>query len=147
MGGPSRPDGHNQALRKGPSPSGHLGQPLRNLSQLSPKGLSPAHVLGSLALELVPLAGDLARLQLPLLHLLGLGSHLLPSRRSLRPCRRRLCPRRRCLRFQLLIEQPKVHRLGALLGEALIGLGKRSPLGPQRIPDVALATVLTSTSS
>jgi hypothetical protein len=53
--------------------------PLRNRSQLSPKGLSPAHGLGSLAPELVPLAGDLARLQLPLLHLLGLGSHLLPS--------------------------------------------------------------------
>jgi hypothetical protein len=107
---------------------------------VSPKGLSPAHGLDSLALELVPLTGDLAKLQLPLLHLLGLGSHLLPSRRSLHSCQHRLCPRRRCLRLQLLTEQPKVRRLGALLGDALIGLGKHSPLGPQRFPNSALAT-------
>jgi hypothetical protein len=76
---------------------------------------------------------------LPLLHLLCLGSHLLPGRRSLRPCRRCLYPRRRCLRLQFITEQSKVCHLGAPLGEALIGLGKRGPLRPQRIPDVALA--------
>ena len=80
MGGPGRPDGHGQALRKGPGPSGRLGQPLRGLSQLTPKGLILAHGLGSLAPRLVPLTDDLAKLQLPLLHLLGLGSHLLPGR-------------------------------------------------------------------
>jgi hypothetical protein len=42
-------------------------------------------------------------------------------------------------RLQLITEQPKVRHLGAPLGKALIGLGKRGPLGPQRIPDVALA--------
>jgi hypothetical protein len=78
--GLGRPDDHSQALRKGPGPSGRLGQPLRSLSQLTPKGLSPAHSLGSLAPRLVPLADDLDMLQLPLLHLLGLGSHLLPGR-------------------------------------------------------------------
>jgi hypothetical protein len=78
--GLGRPDGHSQALRKGPGPSGRLSQLLRSLSQLTPKGLSPAHGLGSLAPRLVLLADDLAKLQLPLLQLLGLGSHLLPGR-------------------------------------------------------------------
>jgi hypothetical protein len=43
LGGLSSPDGHGQALRKGPGPSGRLGLPFRSLSQLTPKGLSPAH--------------------------------------------------------------------------------------------------------
>jgi hypothetical protein len=62
LGGLSRPDGHGQVLRKGSGPSRHLGQ-------LAPKGLSPAYSLGSLAPRLVPLANDLAKLQLPLLRL------------------------------------------------------------------------------
>jgi hypothetical protein len=118
LGGLSRPDGHGQVLRKGPGPSRHLGQ-------LTPKGLSPAHSLGSLAPRLVPLANDLAKLQLPLPRLC--------------PRRRRLFPRRRRLRLQLITEQPKVRHLGAPLGEAFISLGKRDPLGPQRTPDAALA--------
>jgi hypothetical protein len=112
-----RPDCHGQVLRKGPCPSRHL-------SQLTPKGLSPAHGLGSLAPRLVPLADDLAKLQLPLLHL--------------RPCQRRLCPCRRHLRLQLITEQPKVRHLGTSLGEAFISLDKRGLLGPQRTPDAAL---------
>ena len=118
MGGLSRPDGHDQVLREGSGLSRHLGQ-------LTPKGLSPAYSLGSLAPRLVPLANDLAKLQLPLLRL--------------RPCRRRLCLRRRCLRLQLITEQLKVCHLGAPLGEAFVSLGKRGPLGTQRTPDVALA--------
>jgi hypothetical protein len=49
--------------------------------------------LGSVTPGLVPLADDLAKLQPPLLHLLGLGSHLLLGRRSLFLSRLRLCPR------------------------------------------------------
>jgi hypothetical protein len=61
---------------------------------------------------LVPPADDLAKLQPPLLHLLGLGSHVLPSRRSLFSSRLRLCPRRhRCLRLQLIAERLKVLKL------------------------------------
>jgi hypothetical protein len=76
--------GHrSQGLRKGSDPSGRLGWPLRSLSQLSPEGLSPAHGLGSVTPGLVPLADDLAKLQPPLLHLLGQGSHLLLGQRSL----------------------------------------------------------------
>jgi hypothetical protein len=61
---------------------------------------------------LVPLADDLAKLQPPLLHLLGLGSHLLLGRRSLFLSRLSLCPRRhRCLRLQLIAERPKVLEL------------------------------------
>jgi hypothetical protein len=67
---------------------------------------------------MVPLADDLAKLQLLLL--------------QLRPCRRRLCPRRRCLRLQLITEQSKVRHLGAPLGEAFISLDKRDLLGPQQ---------------
>jgi hypothetical protein len=100
---------HGQVLRKGSSPSGRLGWPLRSLSQLSPEDLSPAHGLGSVTPGLVLLADDLAKLQPPLLHLLGLGSHMLSGRRSLFSSRLRLCPRQhRCLRLQLIAERPKV---------------------------------------
>jgi hypothetical protein len=65
-----------------------------------------------MTLGLVPLADDLAKLQLPLPHLLGQGSHVLPGRRSLFSSRLRLCPRRhRCLRLQLIAERPKVLKL------------------------------------
>jgi hypothetical protein len=47
---------------------GRLGRPDGH-GQLTPKGLCPAHGLGSLAPRLVPLADDLAKLQLLLLHL------------------------------------------------------------------------------
>jgi hypothetical protein len=57
---------------------------------------------------LVLLSDDLAKLQLPLLHLLGLGSYLLRGRRSLCSSRHRLCPRRRCLRLPLVTERPEV---------------------------------------
>jgi hypothetical protein len=107
LGGLSRPDDHGQVLRKGSGPSRHLGQ-------LTPKGLSPAYSPGSLAPRLVPLANDLAKLQLSLL-------------------------RRRCLHLQLITEEPKVCHLGASLGEAFISLGKRGPQGPHRTPDVGLA--------
>jgi hypothetical protein len=61
---------------------------------------------------LVPLADDLVKLQPPLLHLLGLGSHLLMGQRSLFSSLLRLCPRRhRCLRLQLIAERPKVLKL------------------------------------
>jgi hypothetical protein len=58
---------------------------------------------------------------------------------ELRPYRRWLRPRRRCLCLQIITKQPKVRQLGALSGEALVSLGKRGPLGPQRTPDAALA--------
>jgi hypothetical protein len=67
---------------------------------------------------LVPLADDLAKLQ------------LMPSR---------LCACRRCLRSQIDAEQPKVRHLGAPLGEALGSLDKRGPQEPQRTPDIGLA--------
>jgi hypothetical protein len=117
LGGLGRPDCHGQVLRKGSGPSRHLGY-------LVPKGLGQAYSLGSLVLRLVPLANDLAKLQLPLLRL--------------RPCRRRLCPRRRCLHLQLITEQPEVRRLGAPLGEAFGSLIKRGPQEPQRTPDIGL---------
>jgi hypothetical protein len=61
---------------------------------------------------LVPLTDDLAKLQPPLLHLIGLGSRMLLGRRSLFSSRLRLCPRRhRCLRLQLIAERPKVLKL------------------------------------
>jgi hypothetical protein len=60
----------------------------------------------------VPLADDLAKLQPPLLHLLGLGSHMLLGQRSLFSSRLCLCPRRhRCLRLHLIAERPKVLKL------------------------------------
>jgi hypothetical protein len=103
---------HGQALRKGPGPSGRLGWPLRSLSQLSPEDLSPAHGLVSVTPGLVPLADDLAKLQSPPLHLLGLGSRPLPGRRSLYSSRHRLRPcRHRCLWLQLIAERPKVLKL------------------------------------
>jgi hypothetical protein len=103
---------HSQALRKGPGPSGCLGWPLRSLSQLSPEDLSPAQGLGSVTPGLVPLADDLTKLQPPLLHLPGLGSHLLSGRQSLYSSRRRLRPcRQRCLWLQLIAERPKVLKL------------------------------------
>jgi hypothetical protein len=74
---------HGQVLRKGSGPSGRLGWPLCSLSQLSHEDLSPAHGLSSVTPGLVPLADDLAKLQPPLLHLLGQGSHVLPGRRSI----------------------------------------------------------------
>jgi hypothetical protein len=102
----------SQGLLQGPDPSRHLGWPLRNLSQLSPEDLSPADDLVSMTPRLVPLADDLAKPQPPLLHLLGLGSHLLLGRRSPFSSRLRLCPRRhRCLRLQLIAERPKVLKL------------------------------------
>jgi hypothetical protein len=105
--------GHRSlGLRQGPGPNRHLGWLLRSLSQLSPEDLSPAHGLGSMTPRLVPLADALAKLQPPLLHLLGLGSRLLLGRRSLFSSRLRLCPRRhRCLRLQLIAERPKVLKL------------------------------------
>jgi hypothetical protein len=84
---------HSQGLRKGPGPGRHLDRPLRSLSQLSPKDISPAHTLGSVTPKLVPLTDDLARLQLPLLRLLGQGGHVLLGRRSFSSSRLRLCPR------------------------------------------------------
>jgi hypothetical protein len=84
---------HSQGLRKGPGPGRHLDRPLRSLSQLSPEDISPAHGLGSVTPGLVPLADDLAKLQPLLLHLLGLGGHVLPGQRSFFSSRLRLCPR------------------------------------------------------
>jgi hypothetical protein len=85
--------GHrSQGLLQDPGPSRRLGWPLRSLSQLSPEDISPAHGLESVTLKLVPLTDDLVRLQPPLLHLLGLGSHLLLGRRSPFLSRLRLCP-------------------------------------------------------
>jgi hypothetical protein len=72
-----------------------------------------------MVLRFVPLADDLAMLQLPLL---------------------RLCACRCCLHPQLITEQLKVRRLSAPLGEALGSLSKRGPQEPQRTPDVGLAT-------
>jgi hypothetical protein len=105
--------GHrSQGLLQGPDSSRHLGWSLRSHSQLSPEDLSLAHGLGSMTLGLVPLADDLAKPQPPLLHLLGLGSHLLLGRQSLFLSRRSLCPRRhRCLRLQLIAEQPRILKL------------------------------------
>jgi hypothetical protein len=88
--------------------SRRLGQPLRSPSQLSPEDLSSAHGFGGLTPGLVLLASDLAKLQLPLLHLLGLGSHLPPHREDLCSSRHCLCPRHRCLRLQLITKRPKV---------------------------------------
>jgi hypothetical protein len=70
--------GHRrQGLLQEPGPSRRLDRPLRSLSQLSPEDTSPAHGLGSPTPGSVPPVGDPARLQPPLLHLLGLGSPLL----------------------------------------------------------------------
>jgi hypothetical protein len=105
--------GHrSQGLRKGPGPSRHLDWPLRSLSQLSPEDISSAHGLSSVTPRLVPLTDDLAKLQSPLLQLLGLGSHPLLGRRSLFLSRLCLCPRRHCsLWLQLIAERQKVLKL------------------------------------
>jgi hypothetical protein len=86
--------GHRrQGLLQEPGPSRRLGWPLRSRSQLSPEDISPTHGLGSPILGLVPPVDDLATFQLPLLRLLGLGSHLLLGRRSFFSSRLRLYPR------------------------------------------------------
>jgi hypothetical protein len=102
--------GHRrQGLLQEPSPSRRLDRPLRSLSQLTPEDISLAHGLGSPTSGLVPPVDDLARFQLPLLHLLGLGSHLLLGRRSFFSSRLRLCPRSHCcLRLRLIAKQPRV---------------------------------------
>jgi hypothetical protein len=75
--------GHRrQGLLQKPGPSRRLDQPPCSLSQLSPEDISPAHGLGNPTPGLVPPVDDPARLRPPLLHLLGLGSHLLLARRS-----------------------------------------------------------------
>jgi hypothetical protein len=77
------PLGHRcQGLLQKPGPRRRLNRPLRSLSQLSPKDISPAHGLDSSTPGLVPPVDNPARLQPPLLHLLSLGSHLLLGRRS-----------------------------------------------------------------
>ena len=125
--------GHrSQGLRKGPGPSRHLDRPLRSLSQLSPEDISPAHGLDSMTLRLVPLTDDLARLQPPPLHLLGLGSHPLLGRRSLFLSRLHLCPRRhRSLRLQLIAERSKVLKLskGSLERQGRSSRGTATPPG------------------
>jgi hypothetical protein len=76
--------GHRrQGLLQKPGPSRRLDRSLHSLSQLSPEDISPTHGFGSLTPGLVPPVDDPARFRPPLLHLLGLGSHLLLGRRSL----------------------------------------------------------------
>jgi hypothetical protein len=85
--------GHRrQGFLQKPGPGRRLNRPLRSLSQLSPKDVSPAHGLGSPTPASVPLVDDLARFQPPLLRLLGLGSHLLLGRRSFFSSQFRHCP-------------------------------------------------------
>jgi hypothetical protein len=75
--------GHRrQGLLQEPGPSRRLDRPLRSLSQLSPEDISPAHGLGSPTPASVPPMDDPARLQPPMLCLLGLGSPQLLGRRS-----------------------------------------------------------------
>ena len=70
--------GHRRwGLLREPGPSRRLDRPLCSLSQLSPEDISLAHGLGSITPKMVSLTDDPARLQPPLLHLLGLGSRLL----------------------------------------------------------------------
>jgi hypothetical protein len=86
--------GHRlQGLLQEPGPSIRLDRSLRSLSQLSPEDISPAHGLGSPTPGSVPPVDDLTRFQPPLLHLLGLGSHLLLGRQSFFSSQLRLCPR------------------------------------------------------
>jgi hypothetical protein len=85
--------GHRrQGLLREPRPSRRLDRPLRSLSQLSPKDISPANGLSSPTPGLVPPGDDLARFQLPLVRLLDLGNHLLLGRRSPFSSQLRLCP-------------------------------------------------------
>jgi hypothetical protein len=93
-----------QRCEQAPRPAAPKPQPA------VPRGSQPG--FSGLAPGLVLLAGDLAKPQLPLLHLLGLGSHLLPRRESLCSSRHRLCPRHRCLQLRLIAEQPKVLKSG-----------------------------------
>jgi hypothetical protein len=147
--------GHrSQGHHKGSGPSRHLGWPLRSLSQLSLKDLSPAHGLGSVTLRLVPLAVDLAKLQPPLLHLLVLGSHLLLGRRSLFLSRLHLCPRQHCsLRLQLIAERPKVLKLskGSLERQGRPSRGTPTPPGygylTRHLPRRATHTRLSGSAS
>jgi hypothetical protein len=81
-----------QGLLQEPGPSRRPDRPLRSLSQLSPEDTSPTHGLGSPTPGLVPPADDLARSQPPLRRLVGLGSPLLPGRRSFFSSQLRLCP-------------------------------------------------------
>jgi hypothetical protein len=75
--------GHRrQGLFQKLGPSRQLDQPPHSLSQLSPEDISLAHGLGNPTPALVPPVDDPAMFQPPLLHLLGLGSHLLLGRRS-----------------------------------------------------------------
>jgi hypothetical protein len=75
--------GHcRRGLLQEPGPSRRLDRPLCSLSHLSPEDISPAHGLGNPTLALVPPVDDRDRLRPPLLHLLGLVSHLLLGRRS-----------------------------------------------------------------
>jgi hypothetical protein len=147
--------GHrSQDIRQGPGPSRHLGWPLRSLSQLSLEDHSPAHGLSSMTTRLVPLTDDLAKLQQPLLHLLGLGSHLLLGRRSLFSSRLRLCPRRhRCLRLRLIAEQPKVLKLSkrGLEWQGRPSRGTPTPLGygylTRHLPRTTTHTRLSGSAS
>jgi hypothetical protein len=138
----------------GPGPSRHLDWPLRSLSQLSPEDISPAHGLGSVTPRLVPLTDDLAKLQPPPLHLLGLGSHPLLGQRSLFLSRLHLCPRRhRSLRLQLIAERPKVLKLskGSLERQGRPSRGTPTPPGygylTRQLPRRATHTQLSSSAS
>jgi hypothetical protein len=85
--------GHRRhGLLQKPGPSRRLDQPPRSLSQLSPEDVSPTHGLGSPTPGLVPLVDDPARLQPPLLRILGLGSPLLLADEVFFSSRLRLCP-------------------------------------------------------
>jgi hypothetical protein len=77
-----RPGHRRRGLLQEPRPSRRLDRPLCSLSQLSPEDISPAHGLGNPTPALVLPVDDPARLQPSLLHLLGLGSHLLLGRQS-----------------------------------------------------------------
>jgi hypothetical protein len=81
------------------------------------KGSGLAFGLGGPAPRLISLIDDLVELRLPSLH---------------------LCACRCCLCSQIGAEQPKVHHLGALLGEARGSPGERGPQGSQRAPDIDL---------
>jgi hypothetical protein len=101
--------GHRrQGLLQEPGTSRRLDRPLCSLNQLYPEDISPAHGLGSPTPASVPPENDLARFQPPLLHLFGLGSHLLLGRRSFFSSQLRHCPCwHRCLRLRLIAEQPR----------------------------------------
>jgi hypothetical protein len=85
--GPSQP-----GSPPGTRPEQTARRPLRSLSQLSHEDISLAHDLGSVTPKMVSLTDDPARLRPPLLHLLGLGSHLLLGRRNPFSSQLRLCP-------------------------------------------------------